>query len=58
MPILSRKILQQRAQDPSPTEIGQCQEDGDQLGGENNNALRPTPSAPINNAPTFDWLRR
>ena len=79
MPILSRKILEQRleglgrmaevvaikrndlqpgAPDPSPAQIGQCREGGDQLGGENNNALRQGSSAPINNAPTFNWLRR
>ena len=79
MPILSRKILQQRleglgrmaevvaierydlqpgAPDPSPAEIGQSRKGGDQVGGENNNALRQRPAAPINNTPTFNWLRR
>ena len=79
MPILGRKILQQRleglgrmaevvaikrydlqpgAPDPSPAQIGQYREGGDQLGGENNNALRQRPAAPINNTPTFNWLRR
>jgi hypothetical protein len=55
---IERNDLLPGAPDPSPAQIGHSREGGDQLGEENNNALRHSPSAPINNATTFNWLRR
>ena len=55
---IERYDLQPGGPDFSPAQIGKCRKGGDQLGGKNNNALRHSPSAPINNAPTFNWLRR
>ena len=55
---IKRDNLQLGTPEASPAQIGQSREGGDQLGGENNNALRHRPAAPINNTPTFNWLRR
>jgi hypothetical protein len=55
---IERNNVQPGPPDSPPTQIGQSRKGGDQLGGENNNALRHRSAGLINNTPTFNLLRR